>query len=52
MKIVVVGAGATGAVMGGYLAMAGEEVCFLDPYEAHMTACRENAHQGGVIRVR
>lgn len=42
MKIVVVGAGATGAVMGGYLAMAGEEVCFLDPYEAHMTACREN----------
>ena len=42
MKIVVVGAGATGAVMGGYLALAGESVCFLDPYEAHMSACREN----------
>lgn len=42
MKIVVVGAGATGAALGGYLALAGEEVCFLDPFEAHMTACREN----------
>jgi len=42
MKIVVVGAGATGAVMGGYLAMAGEEVWFLDPNTAHMQACQEN----------
>jgi 2-dehydropantoate 2-reductase len=42
MKIVVVGAGATGAALGGYLALAGETVCFLDPFEEHMTACREN----------
>ncbi len=42
MKIVVVGAGATGGMLGGYLALAGEDVCLLDPYEAHMKACREN----------
>ena len=41
MKIVVVGAGATGAAMGGYLALGGADVTLLDPFEAHMTACRE-----------
>ena len=41
MKYVVVGAGATGAVIGAFFALAGEEVWLVDPYEAHMRACAE-----------
>lgn len=42
MRIAVIGAGATGAVMGGYLALAGHAITFVDPNEEHMRACAEN----------
>jgi 2-dehydropantoate 2-reductase len=38
MKIVVVGAGAMGSLFGGLLAHAGEEVCLVDLWKAHIEA--------------
>lgn len=41
MRIVVVGAGAMGSILGGLLALGGADVSFVDPYETHMKAIRE-----------
>lgn len=38
MKICILGAGAMGCMLGGYLKLGGAEVHFIDPYEAHMNA--------------
>ena len=53
MRVVVVGAGAMGSVLGGLLALGGADVSFVDPYEAHMKAIRENGLMltvGGELR--
>ncbi len=42
MKIGILGAGAMGSMVGAYLKRGGGEVYFVDPYEAHMKAVREN----------
>lgn len=42
MKYAVVGTGALGSVVGSFPAMAGKEVWFLDPFEAHINAINEN----------
>jgi 2-dehydropantoate 2-reductase len=42
MKYAVIGAGATGAAVGMFPAIAGEEVWFVDPFEAHMKAIAEH----------
>lgn len=42
MKYAIVGAGGIGASMGYFLANAGKEVWFVDPFEAHMKAVAEN----------
>jgi 2-dehydropantoate 2-reductase len=39
-RIVVVGAGAVGAYVGGYLARAGEDVTLIDPWPAHVEKMR------------
>jgi 2-dehydropantoate 2-reductase len=39
-RIVVVGAGAVGAYLGGYLARAGEDVTLIDPWPAHVEQMR------------
>ncbi|MCI8586588.1 MAG: ketopantoate reductase family protein [Lachnospiraceae bacterium] len=52
MKIAILGAGATGCNVGGHLKLGGESVYLLDPFEAHMTAIRENGliwHDGDII---
>lgn len=49
MKIAILGAGATGCNVGGHLKLAGEQVCLLDPYKAHMDAITEKGlvwHEG------
>ena len=45
MKIAILGAGAMGSMVGAYLKKGGGEVYFVDPYEAHMKAVRENGLQ-------
>jgi 2-dehydropantoate 2-reductase len=42
LRIGILGAGAMGSMVGAYLKMGGGEVYFVDPYEAHMKAVREN----------
>ncbi|MGI6582761.1 MAG: ketopantoate reductase family protein [bacterium] len=42
MKYAIVGAGAIGSLIGHYLAISGQEVWFVDPFEAHMKAIEEN----------
>ena len=42
MKIAILGAGAMGSMVGAFLKKGGAEVWFVDPYEAHMAAVREN----------
>lgn len=42
MKIAILGAGAMGSMVGAYLKKGGGEVYFIDPYEAHMKAVRDN----------
>ena len=39
-RIVVVGAGAVGAYVGGYLSRAGEDVTLIDPWPAHVEQMR------------
>ncbi len=41
MKIALIGTGALGSVIGGYLALSGEDVTFVDPNKAHIDAIRE-----------
>ncbi len=41
-KIVIVGAGAVGAYVGGYMARMGEDITFIDPWPAHVEAI--NSH--------
>ncbi len=41
-RIVIVGAGAVGAYVGGYLARAGEDVTLIDPWPAHVEQMRAN----------
>jgi 2-dehydropantoate 2-reductase len=41
MKVVILGAGAMGCLVGAHLKKGGAEVWFVDPYEAHMQAIRE-----------
>ena len=42
MKIGILGAGAMGSLVGAHLKMGGGEVHFIDVFEAHMKAIREN----------
>lgn len=42
MKIAILGAGAMGALVGAHLKKGEEEVCFVDPYEAHMKKIQED----------
>lgn len=42
MKIGILGAGAMGAMLGGYLKRAGAEVYFVDPYKEHMDEVSKN----------
>ncbi len=42
MKIAILGAGAMGSMIGAYLKKGGGQVYFVDPYEAHMKAVRED----------
>lgn len=42
MKLTILGAGGTGAMIGAYAKKGGQHVCFLDPYEAHMKAVAEH----------
>ena len=39
-RIVIVGAGALGAYVGGHLARAGEDVTLIDPWPAHVEQMR------------
>ena len=41
MKIAVLGAGAMGSLVGAHLKKGGQQVFFVDPYEAHMKAVQE-----------
>lgn len=59
LKICMIGAGALGSAIGGTLALGGQDVTFIDPFQAHMDAIRENGlrlvnsptDQGVVVRV-
>ncbi len=42
MRIAILGAGAMGSMVGAYLKKGGGQVYFVDPYEAHVKAVREN----------
>ena len=42
MKIGILGAGAMGSLVGAHLKKGGGEVCFIDIYEEHIKAVREN----------
>lgn len=42
LKICMIGAGSLGSAIGGTLALGGQEVTFIDPYQAHMEAIAAN----------
>lgn len=60
MKICMIGAGSLGSAIGGTLALGGQDVTFIDPYQAHIDAIAANGlrlvsapnDEGVVTRVR